>query len=88
VRQPGAFDARTTFHFTVASGSSNSSPDPAPTRQTGLLLWGGVLVLLGGLCLFTSIPLRGWYTPVGVLVFGAGVVLPLAGLLVIALQLL
>jgi hypothetical protein len=52
-----------------------------------MLLWGGTLILLGGLSLIIGMPLRGWRTPTGVLAIGRGVLLTLAGFLVIHVQL-
>jgi copper transport protein len=87
VRRPDAFDARTIFHVTLVPEGTDGNTAIAPTRHTGMLLWGGALVLLGGLCLVTGRPLRGWRTPAGVLALGFGAMLTLAGFLVIYLQL-
>jgi copper transport protein len=88
VRRPDAFDARTSFPVTMVPASADDSTAMAPTRHTGMLLWGGTLVLLGGLCLLTGIPLRGWRTLAGTLAIGCGVLLTLAGCLVIHVQLM
>jgi copper transport protein len=87
VRRPDAFDARAVFHVTLVPEAASGNTVIAPTRHTGMLLGGGTLVLLGGLCLVTGRPLQGWRTPAGMLALGFGVLLTLAGFLVISLQL-
>jgi copper transport protein len=73
VRRPDAFDARTAFRFAVTAGGASGSAAITPTHRTGTLLWGGALLLLGGLFIVTSIPLGGGRTSTGRLVVGSGV---------------
>jgi len=87
VRRPDAFDARSIFHVVLVPEGAGGKTAIAPTRHTGILLWGGALVLLGSLCLVTGIALRGRQTLAGVLALGFGVTLTFAGFLVIYLQL-
>jgi hypothetical protein len=72
VRRPDAFDARTVFRFVVIAESASGGATIMPAPGTGTLLWGGALLLLGGLCIVTSIPLRGARTSTGRLVMGLG----------------
>jgi len=72
VRRPDAFDARTAFRFAVMAGSASGSAAITPTHGTGTLLWGGALLLLGGLFVATAIPLGGGRTSTGRLVVGSG----------------
>jgi copper transport protein len=72
VRRPDAFDARAAFRFAVTAGGASESAAITPTHGTGTLLWGGALLLLGGLFIATSIPLGGGRTSTGRLVVGAG----------------
>ncbi len=77
VRRPDAFDARTAFRFEAAADGSGGSAAISPSPDTGRLLLGGGLALLGVLFTATALPLGGWYTRAG-----AGVMLPgIAGLL-------
>jgi hypothetical protein len=72
VRRPDAFDARMVFRFAVTAESASGGVTITPAYHTGTLLWGGALLLLGGLCVVTSIPLRGARTATGRLVMGIG----------------
>jgi copper transport protein len=84
VRRPDAFDARTAFGFAVTAGSASGSATITPTHGTGTLLWGGALLLLGGLFVATSLPLGGARTSTGRLVVGCGAVCGVAALAFLA----
>ena len=73
VRRQDAFDARTVFRFAVADSGAAVSATITPAHRTGTLLWGGALLLLGGLFVAISLPLRGRGSPTGKLVMGSGV---------------
>jgi mono/diheme cytochrome c family protein len=73
VRRQDAFDARTVFRFAVTDGGVGVSATITPAHRTGTLLWGGALLLLGGLFVATSLPLRGRGSPTSRLVMGSGV---------------
>ncbi len=68
VGRPDAFDARTGFRFEVGAGGSSAI---APSPETGQLLLGAGLVVLGVLFLATGMPLGGLFT-----LRGAGVMTP------------
>jgi len=84
VRRPDAFDARTAFRFQVASATIGSSGTIMPSAQTGKLLWGVELVLLGFLFLGVGIGVGGWRVPSGAMVMGPGAAAVLVGLFVVA----
>jgi mono/diheme cytochrome c family protein len=84
IRRPDAFDARTVFRFAVTGDSTSGSATITPEHRTGILLWGGALLLLGGLFIATSGPLRGRQSPAGRLVLGAGVACGVAALVFLA----
>src|SRR5262249_14949662 len=87
VRRPDAFDARTAFRFAVTAGSASGSTALAPAHNTGTLLWGGALLLLGGLFIATAIPLGGGRTSTGKLVVGSGLACGVAAMVfLVALQ--
>jgi copper transport protein len=81
VRRPDAFDARTAFRFQVASGAGSAAILPAP--NTGKLLLGVELVLLGLLFLGVGLSLGGWWTRRGAGVMGPGAAAVLAGLFLV-----
>jgi copper transport protein len=84
VRRPDAFDTRTAFRFAILAGSASKSATITPTRGTGTLLWGGALLLLGGLFVATSLPLGGARTSTGRLVVGLGAVCGVVALVFLA----
>jgi mono/diheme cytochrome c family protein len=84
VRRPDAFDARTAFRVAVTDGRASGSPMITPTHGTGTLLWGGALLLLGGLFVATSLPLGGAKTSTGRLVVGSGAVCGVVALIFLA----
>ena len=84
VRRPDAFDARTALRFEIDSGGAGSSSSIAPSPETGKLLWGVELALLGALFLGVGIPLGGWYTPWGKAVMWPGIAAACAGLVLMA----
>lgn len=84
VRRPDAFDARTAFRFEVESGGVVGSAAIAPSADTGRVLWGVELALLGFLFLGAGIPLGGWWTRRGAVVMGPGIVAVVIGFVLIA----
>ena len=74
VRRPDTFDARTAFRFEVASGGGVSSSAIFPSEDTGRLLFGVELAVLGFVFLAVGIPLGGWYSRRGLAVMTAGLV--------------
>jgi mono/diheme cytochrome c family protein len=80
VSRPDAFDARTAFRFTAAADATGGSASIAPTADTGKLLWGVELGLLGALFLTAGIPLGGWRNRIGAGVMGAGLLSATAGM--------
>jgi len=84
VRRPDAFDARTAFRFAVTAGSASGSATITPAHGTGTLLWGGALLLLGGLFVATSLTLGGARTSTGRLVVGCGAVCGVVALVFLA----
>lgn len=78
VRRPNAFDARTAFRFETVTGGGVSSSAISPSADTGKLLFGVELLVLGFLFLAVGIPLGGWYSWWGLTVMGPG----LAGFMV------
>ncbi|MXY45294.1 MAG: c-type cytochrome [Dehalococcoidia bacterium] len=74
VRRPDTFDARTAFRFEVASGGRGSSSTIFPSADTGRLLFGIELAVLGFLFLAVGIPLGGWYSRRGLAVMTPGLV--------------
>ena len=84
VRRPDAFDARTAFRFETTSAGVGSSSAISPAPETGKLLWGVELVLLGALFLGVGIPLGGWYTRWGKAAMWPGIAAACAGLALMA----
>ena len=78
VRRPDTFDARTAFRFEVASGGGSSSTI-FPSADTGRLLFGVELAVLGFLFLAVGIPLGGWYSRRGLAVMTPGLVVFIIG---------
>lgn len=74
VRRPDTFDARTAFRFEVASGGGVSSSAIFPSEDTGRLLFGVELAVLGFLFLAVGIPLGGWYSRRGLAVMTPGLI--------------
>ncbi len=82
VRRPDDFDARAEFH--VSLGQTQMA-DALPAPETGYLLWGVELALLGLLFLSIALlPLRRWYYRPGVALALAGAVALLAGIFLVA----
>ena len=79
VRRPDTFDARTAFRFEVASGGGVSSSAIFPSADTGRLLFGVELAVLGFLFLAVGIPLGGWYSRRGLTVMTPGLVVFMIG---------
>ena len=84
VRRPDAFDARTAFRFETTSAGVGSSSAISPAPDTGKLLWGVELALLGALFLGVGIPLGGWYTRWGKAAMWPGIAAACAGLALMA----
>jgi hypothetical protein len=84
IRRPDAFDARAVFRFAVAGDGAPGSATITPEHRTGILLWGGALLLLGGLCIAISRTLRERRDSTGRLVLGAGVTCGIAALVFLA----
>jgi copper transport protein len=72
VRRTDAFDARTAFRFQVAPGGANDSSAITPETDTGRILWGVELTLLGFLFIAVGIPMGGWWSRRGAVVMGSG----------------
>jgi copper transport protein len=83
VRRPDAFDARTAFRFQVASGGASDSAAITPEANTGKLLWGVELALLGFLFIASGIPLGGWWSRRRAVVMGAGLASFVVGLFLV-----
>ena len=79
VRRPDTFDARTAFRFEVASGGGVSSSAIFPSEDTGRLLFGVELAVLGFMFLAVGIPLGGWYSRRGLAVMTPGLVVFIVG---------
>ena len=79
VRRPDTFDARTAFRFEVASGGRGSSSTIFPSADTGRLLFGVELAVLGFIFLAVGIPLGGWYSRRGLAVMTPGLVVFIIG---------
>ena len=79
VRRPDTFDARTAFRFEVDSGGGVSSSAIFPSADTGRLLFGVELAVLGFLFLAVGIPLGGWYSRRGLAVMAPGLVVFMIG---------
>ena len=80
VRRPDAFDARTAFRFELEAGGSGAI---TPSPETGQVLLGAGLVVLGVLFLATGMPLGGLFTLRGAGVMAPGVLGLLAGALLL-----
>ena len=78
-RRPDTFDARTAFRFEVASGGGVTSSSIFPAADTGRLLFGVELTVLGFIFLAVGIPLGGWYSRRGLSVMTPGLVVFLIG---------
>jgi mono/diheme cytochrome c family protein len=74
VRRPDAFDTRTAFRFQVVSAGASDSAAITPEIDTGRLLWGVELVLLGFLFIVMGIPMGGWWRRRGAVVMGSGLI--------------
>jgi copper transport protein len=72
VRRPDAFDALTAFHVAMTANGAHAPAALAPTHRLGTLLWGGTLLVLGGLFVVTGLSLRRRVAATGGLVMGAG----------------
>ena len=79
VRRPDTFDARTAFRFEVAPGGGVSSSAIFPSEDTGRLLFGVELAVLGFVFLAVGIPLGGWYSRRGQAVMAPGLVVFMIG---------
>ncbi|MDE2821890.1 MAG: copper resistance protein CopC [Chloroflexota bacterium] len=79
VRRPDTFDARTAFRFEVASAGRGSSSTIFPSADTGRLLFGVELAVLGFIFLAVGIPLGGWYSRRGLAVMTPGLVVFIIG---------
>ena len=79
VRRPDTFDARTAFRFEVASGGGVSSSAIYPSADTGRLLFGIELAVLGFMLLAVGIPLGGWYSRRGLAVMTPGLAVFMIG---------
>ena len=79
VRRPDTFDARTAFRFEVASGGGVSSSAIYPSADTGRLLFGIELAVLGFMLLAVGIPLGGWYSRQGLAVMTPGLAVFMIG---------
>jgi copper transport protein len=82
VRRPDAFDARTAFRFEVVSGGVGGG-QIAPDAETGKLLWGVELALLGFLFIAVAVPLGGWWNRRGAVVMGSGLASFLVGVVLV-----
>jgi copper transport protein len=80
VRRPDAFDTRTAFRFQVASGGASDSAAITPETDTGRLLWGVELALLGFLFIAVGIPMGGWWSRRGAVVMSSGLASFVVGL--------
>jgi copper transport protein len=58
VRRPDAFDARTAFRIAITAGGTHARAALTPPHRLGILLWGGTLLVLGGLFIATGLPRR------------------------------
>jgi copper transport protein len=58
VRRPDAFDARTAFRIAITAGGTRAHAALTPPPRLGILLWGGTLLVLGGLFVAIGLPLR------------------------------
>ena len=79
VRRPDTFDARTAFRFEVGSGGGVSSSAIFPSADTGRLLFGIELAVLGFMFLAVGIPLGGWYSRRGLAVMTPGLAVFMIG---------
>ena len=79
VRRPDTFDARTAFRFEVVSGGGVSSSAIFPSEDTGRLLFGVELAVLGFIFLAVGIPLGGWYSRRGLAVMTPGLIVFMIG---------
>ena len=79
VRRPDTFDARTVFRFEIASGGGVSSSAIFPSADTGRLLFGIELAVLGFMLLAVGIPLGGWYSRGGLAVMTPGLAVFMIG---------
>ena len=79
VRRPDTFDARTAFRFEVVSGGGVSSSAIFPSEDTGRLLFGVELAVLGFMFLAVGIPLGGWYSRRGLAVMTPGLIVFMIG---------
>jgi len=84
IRRPDAFDARAVFRIAVTTGGVSGRAAITPARGTGTLLWGGALLLLGGLFVMTSLPAGGARTATGRVVVGLGAVCGVVALVFLA----
>lgn len=82
--RPDAFDAHAAFRFEVLPAAGANSAAIAPDRQTGQVLWGLELALLGFLFLGVSVPLGGWRQRRGRALVAPGVAGVIAGLLLVS----
>jgi copper transport protein len=82
VRRPDAFDTRTAFRFEAVSGGA-SGTQISPDADTGKLLWGVELALLGFLFIAVAVPLGGWWNRRGAVVMGSGLVSFLVGVVLV-----
>ena len=72
VRRPDAFDARTAFRVVMMAGETRARAALTPPHRLGTLLWGGTLLVLGGLYVATGLPLRRRSAATSGLVLAAG----------------
>jgi copper transport protein len=80
VRRPDAFDARTAFRFQVGTAGASGTTAITLPADTGRLLWGVELALLGLLFVVLGIPMGSWRSRRGAVVMGSGLASFVAGL--------
>lgn len=83
VRRPDTFDARTAFRFEATSGGGISSSAISPSQNTGRLLFGIEIAVLGFLFLVVGIPLGGWYSRRGLALMGPGLAAFMIGAVIV-----
>jgi mono/diheme cytochrome c family protein len=72
VRRPDAFDARAAFRVAITTDVARERAALTPPHRLGTLLWGGTLLVLGGLGVATGLPLRRRSAATSGLVMAAG----------------
>ncbi len=83
VQRPNDFDTRTAFRFETADVIKGGSLAIVPSQDTGRMLFGIEMIVLGVIFLGGGLPLGGWYTRLGLATMTPGALAVIAGAVIL-----